>query len=58
MKELMVVENFVRNVILFVFQSFRENYQYAEALDAISTVGLSISILGLVITIIHHIREK
>ncbi|KAM9334325.1 adhesion G-protein coupled receptor G7-like [Symphorus nematophorus] len=38
--------------------SFRENYEYAEALDWISTVGLSVSILGLVVTIIHHIKEN
>ncbi|XP_045899144.1 adhesion G-protein coupled receptor G7-like [Micropterus dolomieu] len=36
--------------------SFREKYQYAEALDVISIVGLSFSILGLVVTIIHHIK--
>ncbi|KAI3366213.1 hypothetical protein L3Q82_010034, partial [Scortum barcoo] len=38
--------------------SFRENYEYAEALDAISIAGLSISILGLVVTIIHHVKEN
>uniref|UniRef100_A0A8P4K6E2 Adhesion G protein-coupled receptor G7, tandem duplicate 2 n=1 Tax=Dicentrarchus labrax TaxID=13489 RepID=A0A8P4K6E2_DICLA len=38
--------------------SFRENYEYAEALDAISIVGLSFSILGLVVTIIHHVKEN
>ncbi|XP_041822617.1 adhesion G-protein coupled receptor G7-like [Chelmon rostratus] len=38
--------------------SFREEYQYAEALDWISIAGLSFSILGLVVTIIHHIKEK
>ncbi|XP_038584939.1 adhesion G-protein coupled receptor G7-like [Micropterus salmoides] len=38
--------------------SFREKYQYAEALDVISIVGLSFSILGLVVTIIHHIKVK
>lgn len=41
-----------------LFQSFREHYEYAEALGWVSTVGLSISILGLVITIIHHLKEK
>ncbi|KAI9514293.1 hypothetical protein NQZ68_034765 [Dissostichus eleginoides] len=38
--------------------SFREDYEYAEALGVISTVGLSFSILGLVITIIHHIKDN
>ncbi|KAM7375614.1 hypothetical protein PAMA_014628 [Pampus argenteus] len=38
--------------------SFKENYKYAEALGDISTVGLSFSILGLVVTIIHHIKEN
>uniref|UniRef100_A0A3Q2R0E9 Adhesion G protein-coupled receptor G7, tandem duplicate 2 n=1 Tax=Fundulus heteroclitus TaxID=8078 RepID=A0A3Q2R0E9_FUNHE len=37
--------------------SFRENYKYAEALGVISTVGLSFSLLGLVVTIIHHLKE-
>ncbi|PWA33824.1 hypothetical protein CCH79_00017233 [Gambusia affinis] len=37
--------------------SFRENYEYAKALDVLSIVGLSFSILGLVITIIHHLKE-
>ncbi|XP_017164566.1 adhesion G-protein coupled receptor G7 [Poecilia reticulata] len=37
--------------------SFRENYEYAEALGVLSIVGLSFSILGLVITIIHHLKE-
>lgn len=41
-----------------LFQSFRENHEYAEALGVISIVGLSFSILGLVITIIHHIKER
>ena len=41
-----------------MFQSFREKYEYAEALDVISIVGLSFSILGLVITTIHHVKEK
>ncbi|XP_047432929.1 adhesion G-protein coupled receptor G7-like isoform X2 [Mugil cephalus] len=38
--------------------SFKEDYQYAEALDVISIVGLSFSILGLVVTIIHHLTES
>ncbi|XP_070787023.1 adhesion G-protein coupled receptor G7 [Enoplosus armatus] len=38
--------------------SFREKYEYAEALDMISIVGLSFSILGLVVTLIHHIKEN
>ncbi|KAL3999939.1 fanconi anemia core complex subunit protein [Sarotherodon galilaeus] len=38
--------------------SYRENYEYAEALGVISIVGLSLSILGLVVTIIYHIKEK
>uniref|UniRef100_A0A096M9I2 Adhesion G protein-coupled receptor G7 n=1 Tax=Poecilia formosa TaxID=48698 RepID=A0A096M9I2_POEFO len=37
--------------------SFREDYEYAEALGVLSIVGLSFSILGLVITIIHHLNE-
>lgn len=45
-------------MIVFVFQSFREKYEYAEALDVISIVGLSFSILGLVVTIVHHLKEK
>ncbi|XP_037618600.1 adhesion G-protein coupled receptor G7, partial [Sebastes umbrosus] len=36
--------------------SFRANYEYAEALGAISVVGLSFSILGLIVTIIHHLK--
>lgn len=44
-------------MILFLFQSFRENYEYV-ALDRISIIGLSLSILGLVISIIHHTKEK
>lgn len=44
--------------MVFVFQSFRENYDYAEALGVISIVGLSFSILGLVVTIIHHLIER
>ncbi|XP_054864256.1 adhesion G-protein coupled receptor G7 isoform X2 [Amphiprion ocellaris] len=38
--------------------SFRENYEYAAALGVISIIGLSFSILGLVVTIIFYIREK
>ncbi|MEQ2249166.1 hypothetical protein ILYODFUR_026579 [Ilyodon furcidens] len=38
--------------------SFSENYEYAEALGVISIVGLSFSLLGLVVTIIHHLREN
>ncbi|XP_039649624.1 adhesion G-protein coupled receptor G7-like [Perca fluviatilis] len=38
--------------------SFRENYEYADMLDVISIVGLSLSILGLVFTIIHHITDN
>ncbi|KAI3366214.1 hypothetical protein L3Q82_010037 [Scortum barcoo] len=44
--------------MLFRPTSFRENYEYAEALDAFSIAGLSISILGLVVTIIHHVKEN
>ncbi|XP_030264940.1 adhesion G-protein coupled receptor G7-like [Sparus aurata] len=38
--------------------TYREKYDYAEALDWISIVGLSFSILCLVVTICHHIKEK
>ncbi|XP_047211762.1 adhesion G-protein coupled receptor G7 isoform X2 [Girardinichthys multiradiatus] len=38
--------------------SFRENYEYAETLGVISIVGLAFSLLGLVVTIIHHLREN
>ncbi|XP_071335566.1 adhesion G-protein coupled receptor G7-like [Trachinotus anak] len=38
--------------------SFRENYEYAQALDWISITGLSLSVLGLVVTIIYHIKEN
>ncbi|XP_070712023.1 adhesion G-protein coupled receptor G7 [Pempheris klunzingeri] len=38
--------------------SFKEKYEYAEALDVFSIVGLSLSILGLVITIIQQIRDN
>nr|XP_046237779.1 adhesion G-protein coupled receptor G7 [Scatophagus argus] len=37
--------------------SFREKYEYAEALDWISIIGLSLSILGLTVTIIFHITS-
>ncbi|XP_029922246.1 adhesion G-protein coupled receptor G7 [Myripristis murdjan] len=37
--------------------SFREDYKYAEALNIISTVGLSLSVVGLIITIAHQVRE-
>ncbi|TNM94055.1 hypothetical protein fugu_002231 [Takifugu bimaculatus] len=36
--------------------SFRENYEYAQALDWISTIGLCLSIAGLVVTIVHHLE--
>ncbi|XP_035854721.1 adhesion G-protein coupled receptor G7-like [Sander lucioperca] len=38
--------------------SFKENYEYAEALDMLSKVGLYLSFLGLVVTIIHHITDN
>ncbi|XP_071383555.1 adhesion G-protein coupled receptor G7 [Centroberyx affinis] len=38
--------------------SFREHHEYAEALNYISIIGLSFSIIGLIITIIHRIRES
>lgn len=38
--------------------SFTETYEYADALSWISIVGLSISILGLVVTIVHHVTEN
>nr|XP_020447764.1 adhesion G-protein coupled receptor G7 [Monopterus albus] len=38
--------------------SFTENYEYAQALEVISIVGLCFSILGLLVTIIHHVREN
>ncbi|KAF1372018.1 hypothetical protein PFLUV_G00277120 [Perca fluviatilis] len=44
--------------MLFRPMSFRENYEYAEVLDTFSIVGLSFSILGLVVTIIHHITDN
>lgn len=51
-----VLDDFV--LTLFVLQSYREDFKYAEALNIVSIVGLSFSILGLVVTILHHIREK
>ncbi|KAF3688268.1 Adhesion G-protein coupled receptor G7 [Channa argus] len=44
--------------MMFRPTSIREKYEYAEALGVISIVGLSISIVGLIITIIHHIKIK
>lgn len=41
-----------------LLQSFRENYEYAKALDWISIIGLSFSILGLLVTIAHHLKIK
>ncbi|KAM9835979.1 adhesion G-protein coupled receptor G7 [Aulostomus maculatus] len=38
--------------------SFRVKYEYAMALDTISICGLSFSIFGLVVTILHHFREN
>ncbi|XP_059183529.1 adhesion G-protein coupled receptor G7-like [Centropristis striata] len=38
--------------------SFRENYEYPDALDVFSIVGLSFSVLGLVVTIIHHLKDN
>ncbi|XP_042260126.1 adhesion G-protein coupled receptor G7-like [Thunnus maccoyii] len=38
--------------------SFKEQYEYAKPLQVISIVGLSFSIFGLVVTIIHHIKEN
>ncbi|KAM3850058.1 adhesion G-protein coupled receptor G7 [Diretmus argenteus] len=38
--------------------SFRENHEYAEVLSYISTLGLSFSIVGLMITIVFHMRES
>lgn len=48
---------FVKTLVLFLFQSFRQDYKYVT-LDWISKIGLSFSILGLVISIIHHMKEK
>lgn len=47
-----------QNVILLLLQMFRQNVDYAEALNGISIAGLSLSILGLVVSIVYHIREK
>lgn len=41
----------------FLIQSYRENYQYSY-LDTISVTGLIISAVALVITIVHHLKEK
>ncbi|XP_072235399.1 adhesion G-protein coupled receptor G7 [Leuresthes tenuis] len=38
--------------------SFREKHEYAEALGTLSITGLSFSILGLVVTLIHHVKEN
>ncbi|KAM6892837.1 adhesion G-protein coupled receptor G7 [Lycodopsis pacificus] len=38
--------------------SFRENYEYAEALDVISIVGLASSLLALIVTIIHQLTHS
>ncbi|XP_074520245.1 adhesion G-protein coupled receptor G7-like [Halichoeres trimaculatus] len=38
--------------------SFREDYKYVEALGVVSIIGLSVSLLGLVVTILYHLREK
>lgn len=45
-------------MFVFPLQSFRENYEYAKALSWISIIGLSFSILGLVVTIVHHLNTK
>lgn len=45
-------------MFVLLLQMFRENYQYAEALDWISIIGLSFSILGLLATILHHLKTK
>lgn len=42
---------------MFPFQSYREQYEYA-ALNWISKVGLTVSVVALVITIIHHLKAK
>lgn len=44
--------------LLLLFQTFRENYEYAQALGWISIVGLSFSVLGLVVAILYHVEEK
>ncbi|XP_040888717.1 adhesion G-protein coupled receptor G7 [Toxotes jaculatrix] len=38
--------------------SYRATYEYAHALDLISIVGLSLSIVGFAVTIIHHIIDR
>lgn len=43
---------------MLLLQSFREKYEYVQALDWISIIGLSFSILGLVVTIVHHLKIK
>lgn len=43
---------------MLLLQSFREKYDYVKALDWISIIGLSFSILGLVVTIVHHLKIK
>lgn len=43
--------------ILCPFQSYREQYEY-KALDWISKVGLIVSVVALIVTIIHHLKEK
>lgn len=45
-------------VSLSVSQSFRQDFQYRQVLDWMSITGLSLSLLGLVLTIIYHIRDK
>lgn len=46
------------SLIIFLLQSFRENYEYAKALDWISIIGLCVSMMGLVVTIVHHLKYK
>lgn len=41
-----------------MLQSFREKYEYAKALDWISIIGLCFSVVGLVVTIVHHLEYK
>ncbi|KAF3688267.1 Adhesion G-protein coupled receptor G7 [Channa argus] len=53
-----VYKAFNKDSIIKQGWSFRENYEYAEALGVISIIGLSISIVCLVVTIIYHIKEK
>lgn len=45
-------------MFVLLSQSFREKYDYAKVLDWISIVGLSFSILGLVVTIVYHLEIK